>query len=278
MKRFHLLLLSLFCFAGTQAQQVIFDDGTTVNVNQASFDYENIRKLSAGFILNLDGLAGDKLFTASFLQPEKFHIASNIGFSSANIETSIFLTGKTKEKKKGFGVKYASGGANTIKRYVLNANVRKRKEIALFLGINDYGHLLKEEYGVYRSNHYPVMKQTKVYAGVSTVNYWHSHVDVDDNFLRRGQFIGRTILAPFVTFASVADTVGHTLDDAPRYGARLMYELSNTFGLLGAKIRGRTNFILRFGIDVATDKNKKFYRETIFGIGMVFNFVDNARE
>lgn len=268
-----IILILLLTHLFSPAQQVTFNDGTTIHVNTATFDYEDIRKASLGLVINIDGLAGSKYAAASYLQPEKFYIGSNIGFASINLETTIFLSGRTKEREKGFAVKYAPGGYNTLKQYVLQHPVRKRKEIGIYLAANDYGHLLKEsmENDV---DAFPFIKQTTLYFGVSAVNYWHCNINVDDNFMRRGQYIGRTIFAPFITFGSEVDTVSNnfSIDEVPQYGARLMYELSNTFGLLGGKIRGRTNMVLRTGIDLATTKNKDFTTEIIFGFGFVYNF------
>jgi len=274
MKKYTILLFTcLLTHLFITAQKVTFSDGTTVQVNVATFDYEDIRKASLGFILNIDGLAGSKFISGSYLQPEKFYIGSNFGFASINLEGTIFISGRTKDKEKGFAVKYSPGGYNTLNRYVLESTVRKRKEIGIYLAANDYGHLLKEETED-AVDSYPFTKQTTLYFGVSTVNYWHCHINVDDNSMRRGQFIGRTIFAPFVTFGSEVDTVSNNfiIDDVPKYGARLMYELSNTFGLLGGKIRGRTNMVLRMGIDLATNKNKDFTSEVIFAFGVVYNF------
>lgn len=274
MKKYSILFLAfLSSHLFIRAQKVTFNDGTTVTVNAATFDYEDIRRASLGMVINLDGLAGSKFVTGSYLQPEKFYIATNVGFSSINLETTIFFTGRTKDREKGFAVKYEPAGYNTLNRYVLQHAVRKRKELGAYLAINDYGHLLEEttENDV---DYFPYTKQTTFYFGVSAVNYWHCNINVDDNFMRRGQFIGRTIFAPFVTFGSEVDTVlnNFTIDEVPKYGARLMYELSNTFGLLGGKVRGRTNMVLRVGIDFATNKNKDFTSEVIFAFGIVYNF------
>ena len=266
-------LVFLFNHSFIAAQKVTFSDGTTVNVNEASFDYEDIRRASIGMVLNLDGLAGSKIGIASYLQPEKFHLAASIGFSSINLESTIFFKGHTKEKEKGFAVKYQAAGYRTLNQYVLEHAVRKRKELGAYLAINDYGHILKEsmENDV---DAFPFIKQTTVYFGVAAVNYWHCNINVDNNFMRRGQYTGRTIFAPFITFGSEVDTASKdfTIDEVPSYGARLMYELSNTFGLLGGKIRGRTNMILRVGVDVATNKNKDFSTEVIFAFGIAYNF------
>jgi hypothetical protein len=268
-----LLLIFIFNQLFIAAQNVTFSDGTTVQVNDASFNYEDIRRASIGMVLNLDGLAGSKIGTASYLQPEKFHLATSIGFSSINLETTIFFTGRTKEREKGFAIKYRATGYRTLNQYVLQQAVNKRKELGVYLAINDYGHILKEsmENDV---DAFPFTKQTTFYFGVAAVNYWHCNINVDNNFMRRGQYIGRTIFAPFITFGSEVDTVSKnfTIDEVPSYGARLMYELSNTFGLLGGKIRGRTNIIVRLGIDLATNKNKDFTTEAIFAFGMVYNF------
>jgi hypothetical protein len=269
------LLLFIICMAGrlhAVAQNIRFEDGTTVHVNDASFSYENIRRASAGFVINLDGLAGAKFFTVSYLQPEKFHIAANIGFAGASLESTIFFSGKTKERQKSFALKYASAGYNTVKVYTLKQAVEKRKELGVYLAINDYGHLWQDNQG--GVDNYSFKKQTQFYAGIAAVNYWHSSINFDDNFMKRGQFVGRTILAPYIGFGSVPDTLGYTINDVPKYGVRLMYELSNTFGLMGAKIRGRTNMLIRTGVDLATDKNKNFYTMIIFGFGIVYNFAE----
>ena len=247
-----------------------------MHVNHASFDYESIRRASAGIVVNLDGLAGSKFFTASYLQPEKFYISANVGFAGASLESTIFFTGITKQRVRHFAVKYGGYSGNTIKVYVLKQPVAKRKEMGVYLAINDYGHLWQDTQGGGVDN-YTFTKQTQFYLGIATVNYWHSNINVDDNYKKRGQFIGRTILAPFIGFGSVPDSSSsYTINDVPRYGVRLMYELSNTFGLMGAKIRGRTNMLLRMGIDLATDKNKEFYTQPIFGFGIVYNFAEGA--
>lgn len=275
MKKYLAPFVLIFCFhLSARSQQITFDDGTKINVNKATFDYEDIRRASIGPVLYLDGLGGSKLLTASYLQPEKFHIAANVGFASISLETSIFFTGNEKQRNKGFAIKYEPAGYRTLKQYVLSHPVRKRKEWGVYLAMNDYGHLLKESTDEDRVDHYSVLKQTKVYAGIVAVNYWHSNINVDNNFMRRGHYIGRTILAPFITFGSVADTSNYTINDAPRYGARIMYELSNTFGLLGGKIRGRTNLILRLGYEIGIAKNNNTYSDIIFGFGMVYNFAE----
>jgi len=274
MKKFLLLAGLAFSISST-AQDVVFDDGTRVKVNHASFDYENIRRASFGMILNLDGIAGSKILTASYLQPEKFHIAANVGFSGASLETTVFFSGQTKEKEMSFAVKYQAAGYNTIKRYSLKTAVRKRNEWGIYAAVNDYGHLWDEGEGETVDN-YPFLKQTQVFAGICAATYWHSHLNVDDNSKRRGQHFRRAIVAPFIAFGSVPDSSNYTADNVPRYGIRFMYEVSRTFGLLGAKIRGRTNFIFRAGIDLATNKNKNFYRPGIFGFGVVYNFAEGA--
>lgn len=257
------------------AQRITFDDGTSVNVNQASFDYESIRRASLGMVIAIDGLAGSKVLTAAYLQPRKFHIAANVGFSGASLETTIFFKGQDKEREREFAVKYESGGYNTIKKYILRHAVIKRKELGVYLAINDYGHLWQES-GESRIDAYPFLKQTQLYLGFAAVNYWHANINVDDNYMKRGQYTGRTIIAPFICFGSVTDTISYTKDEVPKYGARLLYELSNTFGLMGPKIRGRTNMVLRLGIDLATDKNKNFYTDLIFGFGIVYNFAEGV--
>lgn len=270
----HILLLVFLCaHLAIPAQKITFEDGTSVQVNAATFDYEDIRKASLGLVINLDGLAGSKWAAASWLQPEKFHIAAAVGFASVNLETTIFFTGRTKDREKGFAVKYEPAGYNTLKQYVLQHAVRKRKEIGAYLAVNDYGHLLKEDVED-AVDFFPFTKQTTFYFGVSAVNYWHCNINVDDNYMRRGQYVGRTIFAPFITFGSEVDTASNnfTIDEVPKYGARLMYELSNTFGLLGGKVRGRTNIVLRLGVDVASNKNKDFTSEVIFAFGIVYNF------
>src|SRR5262245_29291841 len=108
------------------SQQITFKDGTVVNVNEASFDYENIRRASIGPILCVDGLAGSKLATASYLQPEKFHLAANVGFASISLESTIFFAGREKEKNKKFALKYEAAGFNTVNVYALKTPVRKR--------------------------------------------------------------------------------------------------------------------------------------------------------
>lgn len=274
--RKYLLLLIIFLSGRIHApaQDITFEDGTTVHVNNASFDYESIRRASAGFVICLDGLAGSKFFTISYLQPEKFHIAANVGFAGASLESTIFFTGQTKQRIRHFAVHYASGGSNTIKVYMLKQAVEKRKELGVYLAINDYGHLWQDTQGGGVDN-YTYTKQTQFFAGIAAVNYWHAHVNVDNNYIKRGQYVGRTILAPYIGFGSVVDTL-YNSNEVPKYGVRLMYELSNTFGLMGAKIRGRTNMLVRMGVDVATDKNKNFYTMAIFGIGIVYNFAEGA--
>jgi hypothetical protein len=267
-----LAILLISSFAVINAQQITFEDGTTVNVNHASFDYQSIRRASAGIMVNLDGLAGDKYAMVSYLMPEKFHLAANLGFSSLNLEGTIFFTGKTKQRDRSFSVKYESGGYNTIKRYVLKHPVEKRKEVGVYLAVNDYGHLINDP--TWEPMDYPFTKQTTLYLGVATVNYWHANVNVDDNFMRRGQYIGRTIFTPFMTFANEVDTVGFTKADIPRYGARIMYELSNSIGALGTKIRGRTNLMLRAGFEAAVAENKNFTGSVILGFGLVYNFAE----
>lgn len=267
-----LLFTMLLTSTSITAQQITFEDGTTVNVNHASFNYQSIRRASAGIMVDLDGLAGDKYAMVSYLMPEKFHLAANLGFSSLNLEGTIFFTGKTKQRNRSFSVKYESGGYNTIKRYVLKHPVEKRKEVGVYLAVNDYGHLINDP--TWETVDYPFTKQTTLYLGIATVNYWHANVNVEDNFMRRGQFIGRTIFAPFVTFGNEVDTVGYTEADIPRYGARIVYELSNSIGLLGAKIRGRTNLMFRGGFEAAVDKNKNFTGSIILGFGLVYNFAE----
>jgi hypothetical protein len=73
------LLLAIIGCLPVSAQQITFSDGTTVNVNEATFDYEDIRRASLGLVINIDGLAGSKFLSGSFLLPEKFHINTGIG-------------------------------------------------------------------------------------------------------------------------------------------------------------------------------------------------------
>lgn len=275
MKKSYLTLCTILCITlSSFSQQVTFDDGTVVNVNHASFDYENIRRASVGPILCLDGYAGSKLATASYLQPEKFWLGANIGFASISLESAVFFIAKEKQKAKRFTLKYEPAGFNTVKAYVLKTPVRKRKEIGLYFAINDYGHLLQEG-GTGKADYYSFIKQTKLYLGLAAVNYWHSDLAVDDNTMKRGQFIGRAVLSPFVTFGSVPDSLNEfTTHDVPHYGARIMYELSNTFGLMGFRIKGRTNFILRMGYELAFNRMNAKRGYSIFGFGMVYNFVE----
>lgn len=264
------LITALLLLHSAFAQDVVFEDGTTVHLNHASFDYENIRRASAGIVTNYDGFAGIKSVSASYLKPEKFFICANAGFSSASVEATYFFTGETKLRKKHFTLKYRNEGTYKTKAYVLKQDVRKRKEKGLYFAINNYGGIWNDPYNSF--DNFTYTKATQLFAGFSSVNYWHADINVDNNILKRAQFTGRTIIAPFIITGAVADTLGYTEDVIPKYGARVMYELSNTFGFRGASIRGRTNLVIRIGTDISYRKNKTIAYMLIFGGGVVYNF------
>ena len=270
------LILSLFSFLflSTYAQQTLtFKDGSTVKVNSADFSYAPIRKASLGLCIGVDGNAGTKLFTGSYLSPEVFDITANVGYSSASAEGIFFFSGKTKMKNKSFGVRYGAAGYHAVNVYAWKTQVEKRKEWGVYLAANDYGHMLKADAS--NPDAFSFSAQTTVYAGIAAVNYWHADMDVDNNFIQRGQYIGRTVLAPFIQFGTRPLENIDGKENMPKYGARLFYELSNTVGLFGGKKRGRTNFVMRMGADFLSAPKKIHIDdiEPIFGIGIVYNFL-----
>jgi hypothetical protein len=282
-------LLGMF-YAGSavaQPRELTFDDGTTVSVNYTDFTYENFRKASLGGTIMIDGLADLKILHGSYLNPEKFLITGSLGFAGLSADATIFFSGRTKEKNKSFSLKYEPAGYRTIKAYVLKAQVEKRKEWGAYIGIGEYGHLFntvkKSEISGSEVNsdfaNIGYNRLTMVYAGISSVNYWHADINIDDDQQRRGQFMGRAVLAPFVALGAGSSDTSIKKSQLPAYGARLMYELSNTFTLLGKKrIRGRTNMVLRMGADYYMRKEVPEYKSKsgfapIFGLGWTYNFL-----
>src|SRR5688572_21044626 len=139
MKKFF-LMAALFFSCISFGQEVTFEDGTRVHLNELDISYKSIRKFSAGVGAIIDGNAGTKSFIISYLNPEKFYTAINLGTAGLNAETIIFFSGTTKIKNRYFNVKYAGAGSY-VNVYVLKLPLEKRKEWGVYLNINDYGHV-----------------------------------------------------------------------------------------------------------------------------------------
>jgi hypothetical protein len=238
----------------TNAQErVTFDDGTEMTLHGADYTYAEIRKFNFGPCLVLDGLMDFKVFQFHYLKPEKFYVSSSIGLTGVSAEGIVFFSGKTKEKKKKLILKSVPTGYKSYNSYALRTTVEKRKEVGAYLAISDYGTL----YNGYKSSDDltaadistgSFTKLTTIYAGIATVNYWHTNMYVDD-YQRRGQFRGKTLLAPFISLNGNFRTPDDSFAPvkSPLFGARFMYEISNTFGLL--QMKGRTDLTLRMGAD-----------------------------
>lgn len=172
-------------------------------------------------------------------------------------------------RKKKIRGKICFRGVRTVNVYLLKTVVQKRKELGAYLAVNDYGHMLKAKSD--NVDYFDYSKQTTVYAGITAVNYWHAHLNVDDDFQQRGQFIGRAVLAPFISFGITPLDSNYKKEDIPKYGARLFYELSNGIGLLGGKKKGRTSLVLRVGADF--QKGEGINILGIGGVGFFYNFL-----
>lgn len=267
-------LLALSFYANSQT--VTFKDGTTVDVNSADMSYENIRRASLGVSFFADGHAGSKFIYGSFLQPEKFLIVGNGGFNGLSMEGTYFFSGRTKEKRKSFSLKQ-TGGYHSTTVYSLRTTVQKRKEIGAYLSINDLGHIISApKADGDQVDFYDYGKLTTIFAGISTVNYWQADMNIEDDVQKRGQYTGRVVLAPFICTGGEVnkwdvDKTGE--GNIPQYGVRLFYELSNSFGFAGARVRGRTNILLRLGGDYFQTKENGYDYKIIAGMGLCYNFL-----